>query len=107
MTISELSERYKIDIEKLKVLEQSELIPTLEKFDDSALKQLSTVCNLYDSGLSMEDIKRFLLFKRDDEKTEQIKILNLLRRKLLDEIHKKQKSLDSLDYIIFKIKNVD
>lgn len=105
LTIDELSIRYKIDIDKLRAFEKNGLITTLEEFDDSELKRLSTMCTLYDSGLSIEDIKRFLIFNRDGESAEQIKLLNLCRHELLDEIHKKQKSLDSLDYIIYEIKN--
>ncbi len=105
LTINEPSIRYKIDIDKLRAFEKNGLITTLEEFDDIALKRLSTMCTLYDSGLSLENIKRFLIFNRTGESAEQIKLLNLCRCDLLDEIHKKQKSLDSLDYIIYEIKN--
>lgn len=105
LTINELSICYKIDIDKLRAFEKNGLITTLEELDDSELERLSTMCTLYDSGLSIEDIKRFLILNREGKRTEQIKLLNLCRHNLLDEIHKKQKSLDSLDYIIYEIKN--
>ncbi len=105
LTINELSVRYNIDIEKLRAFEKSGLITTLEEFDDVALKRLILYGTLYDSGLSLGDIKRFLILNNDGKSTEQIRLLNLYRQNLLDEIHKKQKSLDCLDYIIYEIKN--
>ena len=105
MTIKELSVRYKIDINKLKLFEKSGLIKASDEFDESGLKRLSTLCALYDSGLSTEEIKTFLILNNEQKTAEQIKLLSISRQKLLDEIHKKQKSLDRLDYIIYEMKN--
>lgn len=104
LTINELSTRYKIDINKLRVFEKNGLLTELKELDDRALKELSTMCTLYDSGLSIDDIRRFFVFYRKGESAEQINLLSLCRHDLLDEIHKKQRSLDSLDYIIYEIK---
>lgn len=105
MTIKELSVRYKIDINKLKLFEKDGLIKASDEFDESGLKRLSTLCALYDSGLSTEEIKKFLILNNEQKTAEQIKLLGISRQNLLDVIHKKQKSLDSLDYIIYEIKN--
>lgn len=105
MTINELSLCYKIDIEKLKKFEDNGLITSLDEFDENGLKRLCKMCTLYDSGLSMEEIKLFLKFSKGNNKAEQVKILSAKRQKILDDIHKKQKSLDNIDYFIYEIKN--
>lgn len=105
MTIEELSEQYHIEIKKLKLFEKHNLIIITEKFNDNDLKKLSNLCVLYDIGLELETIKKLLFFSQNREVTEEIKILNQYRNTLLDEIHNKQKNLDSLDYIIYEIKN--
>lgn len=76
-----------------------------DEFNDDDLKRLSNLCILYDIGLDLESIKKLLSFNRNNEVTEQINLLSLYRNCLLDEIHRKQKSLDNLDYIIYEIKN--
>lgn len=105
MTIDELSRRYNVDIEKLKLFEKTKLITVSDELSDTDLRQLGIVCTLYDSGFTVDAIKRFLGFGHNKEREEQIKLLNLYRHNLLDEIHKKQKNLDNLDYIIYEIKN--
>lgn len=103
MTIDEISIRYNIDVNKLRFFEQNELIADLS--NDQNLKQLAFLCTLYNSGLDIKEIKRFISFYRDKNQAEQIKLLSTKRQNLLDEIHKKQKSIDDLDYIIYEIKN--
>ncbi|MDO4301121.1 MAG: MerR family transcriptional regulator [Clostridia bacterium] len=106
MTLDEISKYYNVDIKKLKFFEKNKLITiTNVEFKDKDLKKLSILCTLYDSGLDADNIKRFIKLDYSNEKSEQIKLLNLYRNNLLDSIHKKQKSLDNLDYIIYKIKN--
>ncbi len=105
MTINELSKRYNIEIKKLKFFEKNNLIAIKDEFSDNDLKKISNLCILYDIGLDLESIKKLLSFNRNKEVNEQINLLSLYRNCLLDEIHRKQKSLDSLDYIIYEIKN--
>ena len=52
-------------------------------------------------GLSREQIEEIV---RCDDKELQIRMLRKYRYKLLDEIHKKQQSLDAIDYMVSKLK---
>jgi len=102
LTLQELSVRYGVDIEKLKIFESNNLISAKE-FSYNDFNKLGMLCILYNSGLSINKIKKFMSL--NDNNSEQIKILSFCRNNLLEEIHEKQKNLDSLDYIIYEIKN--
>lgn len=57
--------------------------------------------SLIKAGLSKEEIAK--IFGCEDQGI-QIRMLRKYRHKLLDEIHGKQQSLDTIDYMICKIK---
>lgn len=59
------------------------------------------VYSLSRAGFSKERIEEII---RCDDKEIQIRMLRKCRCQLLDEIHKKQQSLDEIDYIICKMK---
>lgn len=56
--------------------------------------------NLKDAGCEQTFIDEFLKL----EKKEQINLLAKHRSKLLDNLHKYQKQIDCLDYLIFTLK---
>lgn len=105
MTICELSERYKIDIQKLQYFADNNLIATDEEYGGENEKRLGILCTLYDVGLNADTMKQFLLFDSTQNNTGKIKLLNMRRADLLEDIHLKQKSLDRLDYMLYEIKN--
>lgn len=105
MTIHELNERYKIDPQKLQYFADNHLIETDETYGDKDEKRLSVLCVLYDVGLNADAIKQFLLFDSTQNHAGKIKLLNMRRADLLEDIHLKQKSLDRLDYMLYEIKN--
>lgn len=53
------------------------------------------------AGISKEQIEEIV---RCDDQEVQIRMLRKYRYKLLDEIHKKQQSLDEIDYMVSKLK---
>lgn len=60
--------------------------------------------NLKDAGCSREIISSFMEDIREDRTEEGMKLLTVHRRRLLDELHKEQKKIDCLDYLIYKMK---
>lgn len=60
--------------------------------------------NLKDSGCGEEIIKAFVEDLRERKISEGLKILEAHRRVLLDELHKEQKRIDCLDYLVYKMK---
>lgn len=102
MTICELSEKYKIEPQKLQYFADNHLIEADNA--GKSEKRLSIICTLYEIGLNAEEIKQFLLLSVKNNCAEQIKLLNMRRNDLLEDIHARQKSLDQLDYILYDLR---
>ena len=65
----------------------------------------AVVQNLKDAGCSPDTIKDFLLYFDREQKEEQITLLEKHRRELLNVVHKAEKKIYCLDYLIYQIKN--
>lgn len=59
--------------------------------------------NLKDADCSSDLIKAFFDFERDGKNFEQIKLLKKHKAELLDNLHKYQKQIDCLDFLIFNL----
>lgn len=111
MTIDEASERYKIPIEVLKEYESWGLCGEVKKvmgdwqYDDRDLQRLSVIMTLHDTGFSNEEVETYmrLLLEGNSTEEERLRMLNKKRGTTLDEIHFKQKQLDRMDYLRYKI----
>ncbi len=111
MTIDEASERYQIPMEILREYESWGLCGTVKKvmgawqYDDQDLERLSLIMTLHDIGFSnaeMEEYMRLLLEEKNTEK-QRMEMLDRRRGTALDEIHFREKQLERLDYLRFKI----
>lgn len=105
MTISELSIRYNIDVNKLRLFEKNRLISLKDQYSTEELEDLSLLCTLYDCGFSGEKLRNYMDCRAAGNNLRQLSLLNEQRFALLDEIHLRQKLLDKLDYIIYNIKS--
>lgn len=65
---------------------------------------VAIAASLQSAGMSGANLEQFLELLAQGSKPGQIKILRKLRLELLEEIHARQKSLDIVDYIIYKIR---
>ena len=63
------------------------------------------VQNLKDAGCGPDIIEDFLLYFDREQKEEQITLLEKHRRELLNVVHKAEKKIYCLDYLIYQIKN--
>ncbi|MCM1180965.1 MAG: MerR family transcriptional regulator [Clostridium sp.] len=112
MTAEEVSRNYHISMEKMKYYEENGLLehsvlPNGEiEYTEQQIRCVGLIHSLINAGLEVEKIKEFmkLSYKDGSDKKEQIQILRKQRVVLLDEIHKKQRSLDELDYMIGELK---
>ena len=57
--------------------------------------------NLKDAGCDQEMITEF--FDKSGKKDEQLRILKRHRQQLLDRVHREQKRIDSLDYLVYQM----
>lgn len=63
--------------------------------------------NLKDAGCDTETIENFMAdLQKGDEKS-SLKRLNIHRKKLLDSLHKEQKCIDCLDYLVYQMSGTD
>ena len=60
--------------------------------------------NLKDSGCGEKTIKAFVNNFNDKKFSDGLKLLEAHRRALLDELHKEQKQIDCLDYLVYKMR---
>lgn len=60
--------------------------------------------NLKDAGCDSETIHAFVEDIRSDRTEEGMRLLAAHRRSVLDELHKEQKKIDCLDYLVYTMK---
>ena len=59
--------------------------------------------NLKDAGCDIKTIQKFMSdLQKGDEKS-SLKCLDTHRKKLLDSLHKEQKCIDCLDYLVYQM----
>ena len=68
------------------------------------MQTANIISNLKDAGCSDMLIEQFLNLLQIGTQKERLRLLNEHRCRLLDSIHKNQKKLDCLDYLIFEMK---
>ena len=66
-------------------------------------EQEHIVLNMKDAGCSEDTIQRFLLCYQADDIKGELKVLSNHRQALLEEVHKGQKEIDCLDYLVYQI----
>lgn len=66
------------------------------KRDETAIRQ-----NLIDAGCGQEFITEFMEDLKQGKTTEELKLLAAHRRTLLDKLHREQKRIDCLDYLVY------
>lgn len=111
MTINEASERYNIPIEVLKEYESWGLCDEVRRvmgvwqYDDRDIQRLSMIMTLHDIGFDNNEVEAYmrLLLEGDSTEEERLDMLNKKRGETLDELHFKQKQLDRVDYLRYKI----
>lgn len=62
------------------------------------------VQNLIDAGCGSETVAAIMEDFRAEKISEGLKLLAAHRRLLLDNLHKEQKQIDCLDYLVYKMK---
>ena len=115
MTITEVSEKYKIPIALLQryATEKTEATGTDKKqrqadsyrFTENDIEQLSVRMTLQDIGFAEEEIEAYLRLRKDNENSAAacLIMLNKLRSRTLDMIHGKEKALERIDYLRYEL----
>lgn len=64
----------------------------------------SVIQNLKDAGCDSETIEKFMADVQKGKEANGLKRLAVHRKKLLDSLHREQKCIDCLDYLIYQMK---
>lgn len=70
----------------------------MNDYNENAIVQ-----NLIDAGCGQEFISEFMEDLRKDNISKDLKLLQAHRRSLLDNLHKEQKRIDCLDYLVYRM----
>ncbi len=112
MTMDEASERYNIPMDVLKEYEAWNLGGSAgkdgqaDRFDDSDLEKLSLIVTLRDTGFAAEEIRTYMHLLREGSCTERerMHMLDKKRKDALNEIHAREKQMETLDYLRYEMK---
>lgn len=112
MTRDEASTQYQIPIEILEEYESWGLCGSVKQvmgrwqYGDQDLERLSTIMALHDMGFSVAEVESYmrLLLSEADTAEERMRMLERRRSAALDEIHLKERQLQRLDYLRYKMR---
>lgn len=109
MRLVEASSHFGISEQKLRNYEIHGLLHCHEEdgdmeYSEKELEQLFKFHFLVEAGMDIDSMKQLMfLQQRDDSQEKQIRVLRKFRFEMLDDIHKKQQCLDSVDFLIRQI----
>lgn len=63
----------------------------------------AVIQNLKDAGCDSEMIAAFVMDVREQKTAQALKRLSMHRRSLLEKLHKEQKQIDCLDYLVYQM----
>ena len=61
--------------------------------------------NLKDAGCTDEMVEKFMDLQANEDEEQQIRLLSSHRKHLLEELHREEKRIDCLDYLIYQLQN--
>ena len=61
--------------------------------------------NLKDAGCTDEMVEKFMDLQANEDEEQQIRLLSSHRKQMLEELHREEKRIDCLDYLIYQMQN--
>ena len=61
--------------------------------------------NLKDAGCTDEMVEKFMALQDSDDEEQQIRLLSGHRKNLLERLHRDEKRIDCLDYLLYQMQN--
>ena len=61
--------------------------------------------NLKDAGCTDEMVEKFMALQDSDDEEQQIQLLSGHRKHLLEKLHREEKRIDCLDYLLYQMQN--
>lgn len=69
---------------------------------DCASEQ-AIIQNLRDAGCDSRMVEEFMACTRQGDAPKQLRLLSRQRRRLLERVHREEKRIDCLDYLVYQI----
>lgn len=69
-------------------------------------KEAAIIQNMKDAGCGQKMIAAFVETLREDKADEGMRLLAAHRRMLLEELHREQKKIDCLDYLVYQMQKL-
>lgn len=63
----------------------------------------TVIQNLRDAGCDAAQVRQFLLYEKEGKLHEQLKLLAIQREYLLDRVHRQERQIDCLDYLVYRL----
>ena len=76
---------------------------TAKRETNGNLYAYTVLQNLKDAGCDRETAERFITLEGTGDTQEQLKLLSIHRKRLLDRIHSEEKRIDCLDYLVYQL----
>lgn len=111
MTLEEASQRFCLSITRLRAYAGAGLLAMpdseTQDYSEEQIRRAATLQDLQKAGFTMDDLKRYVQAAAEGAggQETQVRMLRKQRNLLLDQVHEQQQCIDSLDYMIHRIKS--
>lgn len=78
---------------------------TVKRETNGNLYAYTVLQNLKDAGCTDEMVEKFMALQDSEDEEQQIRLLSGHRKHLLEKLHKDEKRIDCLDYLIYQMQN--
>lgn len=78
---------------------------TAKRETNGNLYAYTVLQNLTDAGCTDEMVEKFMALQDSEDEEQQIRLLSGHRKHLLEKLHKDEKRIDCLDYLIYQMQN--
>lgn len=104
MTKQEVLQKYGVPPD---LLDKYAAMQKCSSYSDKDIENISMIMTLYDVGFDDSEVKRYINFclSGEDTAAKRTEMLAKKRKHTLDEIHSKQKQLDGIDFLRYKVAN--
>lgn len=102
MTKQEVLTKYNVPPD---LLDKYTAIKKCTRYSDKDIENISLIMTLYEAGFDDTEAEKYFEYWLSDEDTADkcTEMLTKKRKHTLDEIHSKQKQLDGIDYLRYKV----
>lgn len=104
VTEQELLKKYDIPAE---IIDKYRKLYKCSSFDDADVQKMSIIMTLYEVGFDDKETEKYikLYLSSYDTTKERLEMLTTKRKGVLSDIHSRQKQIDCIDYMRYKISN--